>query len=623
MGNYASNDTVITGSNADMLDGYHAVSFAFLVTTYTKGEVDALVSGPVGDADKLDGQHGSYYRDADKLDGQHGSYYAPIDSPSFTTKITSPYIYGSSAANGDLIIEGTDHATKISSYVLMQQSGGCVGIGFATPLSVLSINGGLHVGGESDAGDNNLIVDGTSLITGVATFGNDLGTASFASGFAGSGWKMDLDTDYTLTVDNLVVRKALTAYELNINKINSVNGGIIVSVANGKCLNVSGTTIYFDEDGTNKQIQFVVDDYIRAQEWTGRGIGSYIGRVTAVNHSTTYGAASIVATTISGTPWNGMDLVQVGHASIAARQNLIYITASDTNNPYIDMLAGVTDGDFTGHQKLRIGNLSGITDVDFGGALSGYGLYANNIYLKGSIIMTGGSVPNANVSGLGSLAVKSSVDLSTGDVTNKSLANVDSTANTKLSGIAAGATVGATWGSNLYSVPGYLGTPGSAGLYISSTYMGYYNGSSWLSYIDSSGNCKFVGIAELGTGTAEYGGLTTGFALKHSDLYEPGLEGDGSKLHINRIGFNGGTDYFRMLGIYDGKGNEMIEVNGETSYVTLKSSYTWVTGRLHFSGTGSIVIGEFNGTPETGQIAMSGGDLYYYSGGSFRKLSYT
>ena len=38
---------------------------------------------------------------------------------------------------------------------------GKVGINTTTPVSQLSINGGLHVGGDSDAGDNNLLVDGT------------------------------------------------------------------------------------------------------------------------------------------------------------------------------------------------------------------------------------------------------------------------------------------------------------------------------------------------------------------------------------------------------------------------------------------------------------------------------
>ena len=49
---------------------------------------------------------------------------------------------------------------------------GNVGIGTTTPLSKLSINGGLHVGGDSDAGDNNLLVDGT-LGSGVHTITKD------------------------------------------------------------------------------------------------------------------------------------------------------------------------------------------------------------------------------------------------------------------------------------------------------------------------------------------------------------------------------------------------------------------------------------------------------------------
>jgi len=51
----------------------------------------------------------------------------------------SQTIYGGTAANEDLTIEGTSHATKTSSYVILQPSGGNVGIGTTTPLSKLSI----------------------------------------------------------------------------------------------------------------------------------------------------------------------------------------------------------------------------------------------------------------------------------------------------------------------------------------------------------------------------------------------------------------------------------------------------------------------------------------------------
>jgi hypothetical protein len=38
--------------------------------------------------------------------------------------------------------------------------------------------------------------------------------------------------------------------------------------------------------------------------------------------------------------------------------------------------------------KTRDGNLTGIYDTDFGGALTGWGFYGNNVYVKGKIVMT-------------------------------------------------------------------------------------------------------------------------------------------------------------------------------------------------------------------------------------------
>ena len=51
---------------------------------------------------------------------------------------------------------GTNGSTRMTIL-----GNGKVGINTTTPVSQLSINGGLHVGGDSDAGDNNLLVDGT------------------------------------------------------------------------------------------------------------------------------------------------------------------------------------------------------------------------------------------------------------------------------------------------------------------------------------------------------------------------------------------------------------------------------------------------------------------------------
>lgn len=46
---------------------------------------------------------------------------------------------GSQAANGDLNIRGTTHATKTSSYVILQQDGGSVGVGTATPSGLFTL----------------------------------------------------------------------------------------------------------------------------------------------------------------------------------------------------------------------------------------------------------------------------------------------------------------------------------------------------------------------------------------------------------------------------------------------------------------------------------------------------
>jgi len=64
------------------------------------------------------------------------------------------------------------------------KDGGNVGIGTITQLAKLALNGGLHVGGDSDPGDNNLLVDGTATIGSmtVAGFVKNAATTGLLSG---------------------------------------------------------------------------------------------------------------------------------------------------------------------------------------------------------------------------------------------------------------------------------------------------------------------------------------------------------------------------------------------------------------------------------------------------------
>lgn len=77
--------------------------------------------------------------------------------------------------------------------------------------------------------------------------------------------------------------------------------------------------------------------------------------------------------------------------------------------PFIDLFSATQNGDLTYTipvlPNLRIGNLAGITDADFldmdGNpiVISGYGLYADNVFLKGIIVAENAIITNSSISG--------------------------------------------------------------------------------------------------------------------------------------------------------------------------------------------------------------------------------
>lgn len=86
-----------------------------------------------------------------------------ITTPVFTTSAQVPLVIGGTAANDDITINGTSSATKTTSYVNLQPTGGMVGIGTTSPQSILDIssttvNGttfGLY--GNNSSGNNEII----------------------------------------------------------------------------------------------------------------------------------------------------------------------------------------------------------------------------------------------------------------------------------------------------------------------------------------------------------------------------------------------------------------------------------------------------------------------------------
>lgn len=109
-----------------------------------------------------------------------------------------------------------------------------------------------------------------------------------------------------------------------------------------------------------------------------------------------------------------------------------------------------------GGGQVTIGGLGYAGDLNATwGAVLGSNLRnsAATIVLADADVITGQGTAAA-ITGQGALATKSAVNLASTEVLNKSLANLDSTANTKLDGIETGATVGGVFDTNLRETTG-------------------------------------------------------------------------------------------------------------------------------------------------------------------------
>ncbi|WP_147284251.1 hypothetical protein [Sphingobacterium spiritivorum] len=187
------------------------------------------------------------------------------------------------------------------------------------------------------------------------------------------------------------IRKELNVVTLNIREITG-NGGSIAVTNVAEILTVTEFPDFYacfiNTDNDTIFVPFHIGDYVRCQVWDGKGIKYYTARVRAVSQALfDLDKNSFVG---AGRPAAGDKVFQFGSDTDTSRQGLIYMTNSDTGAPYIDVLDGINSADLTGKTKARLGKLNGITDNVFG-ALSGYGIYAQNAYLRGQFWVTGGN----------------------------------------------------------------------------------------------------------------------------------------------------------------------------------------------------------------------------------------
>lgn len=216
----------------------------------------------------------------------------------------------------------------------------------------------------------------------------------FIPGLMGEGMKLykAINGDWNLEIDNAVVRKAMTIFELIISKVRAVNGGLVISSANGRVKSISETSgdpAYYVL-GIEGDMMFVADDLVRCQVYTSGHVKYYWVPVASVNDDSILILKSVFPN--GTTPAVGDDLVQMGNLTNPNRQGILYLTASEDGKPRISVLDGVNSTSLAGKNKVILGCLDGMTDTDFPADLqpSGYGLYAMNCFLKGIFILRNG-----------------------------------------------------------------------------------------------------------------------------------------------------------------------------------------------------------------------------------------
>lgn len=239
-------------------------------------------------------------------------------------------------------------------------------------------------GGEIDAAGN------AELLSVVVR--SLLRSPSFVDGLLGSGWQLEMDADGIshLAVDRLTVRQTMRVLELLVEKVRSVGGELVVSAADGK---VSGVDM--DAAGQHYLLTFemgcpfVAGDLVRCKVEGGAASKSYWVEIASVEGGVARVAASEFGNAL---PAVGDECVLMGSTSDPQRQGLILISATDDGQPRIDVMSGVSGKTLAGCLHARMGNLDGIADSWFPAddQPHGYGLYADNAYLRGRFLLTTG-----------------------------------------------------------------------------------------------------------------------------------------------------------------------------------------------------------------------------------------
>ncbi len=231
----------------------------------------------------------------------------------------------------------------------------------------------------------------------------------FTTGWQGTNYRITPGGDGEF--ENVKIRGGLQVWELILNQLRFQDGGLIIGSGGGKVAEVDDSTagsekLYFEDPEGNNYVPFTPGHIIMMQVFDVNSINvvkRVVRQVSAitgmrVDLTTTTGWTTGDDTPSTGSRFAESDVVVgIGHVSDPNLQNLIYMSAVDSGAPFTRYFSGVDSWakfKLDNQEALRIqeGNLDTVVDTDFpvSDRPEGYGLYCDNIFAKGKIIVTGG-----------------------------------------------------------------------------------------------------------------------------------------------------------------------------------------------------------------------------------------
>lgn len=219
---------------------------------------------------------------------------------------------------------------------------------------------------RSDARVGNIVVDK-----------NSIHSDSYVS--ESSGFKIQ-DNGFA-EFDNVRVRGRISSSVFEYDKVSAIGGKLLVG--NSSVISVDMTSSDIGVLTTEDDV-FSTNDILYIKE----GNNEEYMRISADSGSGVYTVVRDLANVFvsnSNPQWKkGTAIVSTGSGVVGTTSGFIKLDAVSQYSPFIDIILRNSTDYNDLNTKVRLGNLQGISDSLYGN-LSGYGLYSDNVYLKGSL----------------------------------------------------------------------------------------------------------------------------------------------------------------------------------------------------------------------------------------------